>query len=111
MLDQVGRPSTGRPSTELLSGWEVRGELVCLMCARTIGSAQGRRDVRFTPTSVRLRQPEHADAVRRMRCPHCSGRLWLQDPEDVYVDRRPLSAEDLRPRRGRPPKVRVAQAS
>ena len=93
---------------ELLSGWEVRGELACLLCARSVGSAQGPRDRKFTPASIRVRAPEHAEAVSQMRCPYCSGRLWLQDTEDIYVDRRPLSAEDLRPRRGRPPKIAKA---
>ena len=72
MLDQVGRPSGERPSAELLRGWEVRVDLVCLMYGRSIGSAQGRRDVRFTPTSVRLRPPAHAGPFRTMRCRSCS---------------------------------------
>jgi hypothetical protein len=93
---------------EALCGWEVRGDLACLLCNRTIANVQGPRDRRFTPTSVKVRAPEHLDAIRRMRCPYCAGRLWLQDTEDIYVDRRPLSAEDLRPRRGRPPKVKQA---
>ena len=95
MLDQA----------EVLCGWEVRGDLVCLLCNRAVASVQGPRDRRLTARSVRLQAPEHLDSIRRMRCPHCAGRLWLQDTEDVYVDRRPLSAEELRPRRGRPPKV------
>ncbi len=91
-----------------LSGWEVRGDLACILCARTIGSAQGPRNQKFTPRLLRTFRPEHAEAIQRMRCPHCAGRLWLTETEDVYVDRRPLSAEDLRPRRGRPPKVAKA---
>ena len=90
---------------EPLSGLEIRGDLACLLCSRTVASARGPRDRRFVPTSIRVQAPEHAEAVRRMRCPFCSGRLWLQDAEEVFVDRRPLSADDLRPRRGRPPKV------
>ena len=90
---------------EILSGWELRGDLACLLCNRTVGHVQGPRDRRLTPASVRIRAPEHIDSIRQMRCPYCAGRLWLQDMEDVYVDRRPLSDEDLRPRRGRPPKV------
>ena len=96
--------------TALSSGWEVRGDLVCLLCARTVASVQGPRDRRLARSSVRLQMPEHADSIRRMRCPYCAGRLWLQDTEDVFVDRRPLSGEDLRPRRGRPPKA-AAQAT
>ena len=95
MLDQA----------KALCGWEVRGDLACLLCNRTVAHVQGPRERRFSPTSVRVQAREHLDSIRKMRCPHCAGRLWLQDTEDVYVDRRPLSAEDLRPRRGRPPKV------
>jgi hypothetical protein len=91
-----------------LSGWEVRGDLACLLCSRTVATAQGPRARKFVPTSVRVIRPEHASAVQEMRCPFCAGRLWLQDTEEIFVDRRPLSAEELRPRRGRPPKVRPA---
>ena len=94
---------------EALCGWEVRGDLACLLCNRTIAEVRWPRGRRFTPTSVKARAPEHLDAIRRMRCPYCAGRLLVQDTEDVYVDRRPLSAEDLRPRRGRP--TRVSRAS
>ena len=96
-------------TTGPLSGWEVRGDLACLLCSRTVASAQGPRDRKFMPTKVKLLKPEHAAAVQQMRCPYCAGRLWLQDTEDVYVDRRPLTAEELRPRRGRPPKKRPEQ--
>ncbi len=95
MLDQAEYPS----------GWEIRGDLVCLLCARSVASAQGPADQRFAPSTIRVRLPEYTESVRRMRCPFCAGRLWLQDTEDVYVDRRPLDAQDLRPRRGRPPKL------
>jgi DNA-directed RNA polymerase subunit RPC12/RpoP len=91
-----------------LSGWEVRGDLACLLCSRIVASAQGPRAKKFIPASVRVLRAEHASAVQQMRCPYCSGRLWLQDTEEIFVDRRPLSAEELRPRRGRPPKVRPA---
>ncbi len=96
-------------TTGPLSGWEVRGDLACLLCSRTVASAQGPRDRKFVPTQVKVQNPEHAASVRQMRCPFCTGRLWLQDTEEIYVDRRPLSAEDLRPRRGRPPKKRPEQ--
>ena len=96
-------------STGQLSGWEVRGDLACLLCSRTVASAQAPRDRKFVPTSVKEQNPAHAEAVKQMRCPFCTGRLWLQDTEDIYVDRRPLTAEELRPRRGRPPKKRPEQ--
>ena len=87
---------------------EVRGELTCLLCTRTVAQVQGPRTQRFTPTSIRVRAREHMDAIRRMRCPYCAGRLWLQNVEDIYVERLPLEPEDFRPRRGRPPKVAKA---
>ena len=91
-----------------LRGWEVRGDLACLLCSRTIASVQGPPAAKFNATSIRVIRPEHASAVQQMRCPYCSGRLLLQNTEEIFVDRRPLSAEELRPRRGRPPKVRPA---
>ena len=92
----------------LLRGWEVRGDLACLLCSRTVASVQGPKAPTFTATSIRVTRPEHASAVQQMRCPHCSGRLMLRDTEEIFVDRRTLSAEEFRPRRGRPPKVRPA---
>ena len=88
-------------------GWELRGDLVCVLCGRTAARAQGPRAQRFTATAIRIQAPEHAETVRRMRCPHCAGALSLQNLEEVYVDRRPLTADEMRPRRGRPPKVRA----
>ena len=85
-------------------GWEVRASLVCTLCARMAGSARGPDAQPLTLTSVRLVDASHADAVRRLRCPYCSGRLWLQDREEVRSDHHGLSADDLRPRRGRPRK-------
>ena len=83
-------------------GWEVRANLVCTLCARTVGSVRGSGARPMTLTSVRVLDASHADAVRRLRCPYCSGRLWLQDCEEVRSDHHGLSAADLRPRRGRP---------
>ena len=87
------------------SGWEVRANLVCTLCARTVGSARGPDARPLTLTSVRLLDPSHAEAVRRLRCPYCSGRLWLQDHEEIRSVHHGLSADDLRPRRGRPRKA------
>jgi DNA-directed RNA polymerase subunit RPC12/RpoP len=86
-------------------GWEVRVNLVCTLCARTVGRARGPNARPVTLTSVRVLDASHAEAVRRLRCPYCLGRLWLQDREVIYVDRPALSGEDLRTRRGRPQKV------
>ena len=86
------------------SGWEVRANLVCTLCARTVGTARGPNTQPVKLTSVRLIDASHAEAVRRLRCPYCSGRLWFQDREDVRSGHHGLSADDLRPRRGRPRK-------
>lgn len=87
---------------------DVRGELACLLCARTVARVQAPRDRRFMLNSIRVHAREHIAAIRRMRCPHCAGRLWLQETEVVYVERRPLEPGDLRRRAGRPPKVAEA---
>ena len=87
------------------SGWEVRANLVCTLCARTVGTARGPNAQPVTMTSVHLVDASHAEAVQRLRCPYCSGRLWLQDLEEIYVVRLALTGEDLRPRRGRPRKA------
>jgi DNA-directed RNA polymerase subunit RPC12/RpoP len=87
------------------SGWEVRANLVCTLCARPVGTARGPSAWPVRMTSVRVMDASHAEAVRRLRCPYCSGRLWLQDCEEIRSDDHGLSADDLRPRRGRPRKV------
>jgi hypothetical protein len=90
---------------DLGRGRGTRADLVCVLCARTVGRVQGPNIRPLTSMSLRVRDPGHADAVRRLRCPYCLGRLWLQNTEEVYVDRRPLTSEELRPRRGRPSKM------
>jgi hypothetical protein len=87
------------------SGWEVRANLVCTLCARTVGTARGSTARPMTVTSVRLLEASHAEAVRRLRCPYCSGRLWLHDHEEIRSSDHDLRADDLRPRRGRPRKA------
>jgi len=66
-------------------GWEVRLDLECVLCTRTVATAQGPAGQPFVPTSIRVRRPEHVEAVQQRRCPYCSGGLWLQNREDVYV--------------------------
>jgi DNA-directed RNA polymerase subunit RPC12/RpoP len=82
-------------------GREIRADLVCVLCARTVGRVHGPNVPAQRSMSLRVPDSGQADAVRRLRCPHCSGRLWLQNIEEVHVDRRPLSSEDLHPHRGR----------
>jgi hypothetical protein len=82
-------------------GREIRADLVCTHCTRSAGWVQGPNVRQVTSMSLRAQDPEYTDAVLRLRCPHCSGRLWLQNVEEVHADQRPLTAEELRPRHGR----------
>jgi len=91
----IREPSVSR------KGWMTRANLVCTLCARAVARVE-RNATQPLLTSIRLQDASHAEAVRRRRCPHCSGRLWLQDHEEIYAERLALSEEDLRPRRGRP---------
>jgi hypothetical protein len=86
-------------------GRDIRADLVCVLCARTAGSVEGSSFRSLTPISLHVQDPRHVEAVRCLRCPYCSGRLWLQNSEEIHVDRRPLTPEQLRPHRGRPRKV------
>ena len=86
---------------DLQHGRDIRADLVCVLCSRTVGRIQGPSLRSQMPISLHLQDPGHADAVRRLRCPYCSGRLWLQNREEIHVDRRQLTHEELRPRGGR----------
>lgn len=96
---------TMRDRADPPSGRDIRGDLVCTQCARVAGTVQG-ANVRLTKTvALRVQDPRHADAVRHLRCPDCSGRLWLQNSEEVPIDPLGFDREALRPNRGRPPKT------
>jgi len=96
---------TMRDHTDPPVGRDIRGDLICTQCARVAGTVQG-ANVRLTKTvALRVHDPRHADAVRRLRCPDCSGRLWLQNSEEVPVNPLDFDREALRPNRGRPPKT------
>jgi hypothetical protein len=84
---------------------EIRADLVCVLCARAVGHVQGPNVHPLTALSLRVQDPRHVDAVRSMRCPYCAGRLWVQNVEAVRDVELPLTDEELRPRRGRPPKI------
>ena len=90
---------------DLEHGREVRADLVCVLCSRTVGRVQGPNLRSLTTMSLRVQEPRHVDAVRRLRCPYCSGRLWLQNSEEIRANWRPLTSAELRPRRGRPRKI------
>ena len=86
-------------------GRDVQGDLVCTQCARVAGSVQGPNNRRSRTVVLRVQDPLHAAAVRRLCCPHCSGRLWLQNSAEVPMDPLAFDREALRPRRGRPLKI------
>ena len=101
-------PSSGGAMSERLqrrSGREVRANLVCILCARTVGRACGPVGCPLTLTSIRVLDASSTDLVRRLRCPYCLGRVWLQDREEIYVEQYALDDADFNPRRGRPRKV------
>lgn len=80
---------------------EVRAQLVCLHCSRTIGHGvveHGR------VASLVTTDPEHGEFARRFRCPWCAGRLWFEAPE-THVVLLPLPAGEIHTKRGRPPKT------
>ena len=90
---------------ELGRDLEIRADLVCVLCTRAVGHVQGPNVHPLTGLSLRVPDPRHVDAVRRLRCPYCAGRLWLQHIEAVRDVEIPLTGEELRPRRGRPPRI------
>ena len=92
MLDRPAGPSA----------WQMQGELVCMLCARTAADVEGPRDRRLGANVLRPRALQHAESVRRLRCPHCAGRLWFRPSGDVLVDQHPLAEEDLHSPCGRP---------
>jgi len=79
-----------------------------MLCGRRCGTAK--RDARDAPLLFRHQEGAEWQAVRgvgRMRCPSCSGSLFL----DEFEERREFTAaafeEEVdpdRPRRGRPPR-------
>jgi hypothetical protein len=84
-----------------LTGRDVQGDLVCTQCARVAGSAQGPNTRQEKTVTLRVQDPRHAEAVRQLRCPYCSGRLWLQNSAEVPIDPLAFDREALRPRAGR----------
>ena len=87
---------------------DVRGDLVCTQCARVAGTVQGANVRGVKVVALRVQDPLHAAAVRRLSCPDCAGRLWLQNREDVPLDPLRFDREALRPQRGgRPAVLRV----
>ena len=88
-----------------LIGRDVQGDLVCTQCARVAGSVQGQNTRHPRTVVLRVTDPVHTAVVRRLRCPHCSGRLWLQNSAEIPLDPLAFDREALQPKRGRPPKM------
>jgi hypothetical protein len=84
-----------------LANREVRGDLVCTQCARVAGTVQGPNNRLTKTVALHVQDPRHAEAVHALRCPYCSGRLWLQNSEEAPVNPLQFNPEALRPHRGR----------
>jgi hypothetical protein len=84
---------------------DIRGDLICTQCARVAGHIQGPSTRRRDTVTFQVEDPSHADMVRRLCCPHCGGRLWLQNSAEVPIDPLAFDPAALRPRRGRPLKT------
>ncbi len=101
--------STIADALHLLSDHHVRGDLVCTQCARVAGTAEGTNTRQAKSIKLHVEDPSHADSVRRLCCPHCSGRLWLQNSENVRDNWHALGHDALRPNLGRRPKTPSAR--
>lgn len=93
-------------SATLSTDRNIRGDLVCTQCARVAGTVQGANVKGAKLVALRVQDPQHAEAVRLLRCPDCAGRLWLQNREEVPLDPLRYDREALRSQRGRPPAAR-----
>ena len=94
------------PDTAALSSErDIRGDLICTQCARVAGTVQGANARGAKVVVLRVQDPLHAAAVRRLSCPDCAGRLWLQNREEVPFDPLQFDREALRPQRGGRPTV------
>jgi hypothetical protein len=96
-------PGYGAPTERAL-----RGDLVCVLCTRTVARVEGTWGRRFVPRKLWVRDGEHGEVVRRLRCPHCGGNLALDNQQEIYIAPAVLDAEreqaQMPARRGRPPK-------
>ena len=79
-------------------------ELRCMQCSRSAATA------RLWPGGLHLtpQNPEHAESVRRRRCPWCLGNLLVVDTqtEEIAVKRR-FTPDELVVRPGRPRKAQT----
>jgi hypothetical protein len=96
---------TMRDRADPPAGRDICGDLVCTPCARVAGHVRGPNTRQARTVTLCVQDPGHAEAVRRLRCPHCAGRLWLQNGAEVPIDPLAFDREALRPRPGRPQKV------
>src|SRR4051812_42558503 len=92
----VLKKSTIADALDGLGSHRVRGDLVCTQCGRVAGTVEGSNDPRATSITIRVQDPHHADAARRLCCPFCSARLWLQNSAAVRDEWHALDTEALR---------------
>jgi hypothetical protein len=104
-MRKVTIKSTMADALQQLSDHHVRGDLVCTQCARVAGTAEGSSDRQATSITIRVDDPSHVVAVKRLGCPRCSGRLWLQNSENVRNNWHALGNDAVRPYSGRHPKT------
>lgn len=87
---------------------KLRAELKCYLCGRVAGELEGQagqapRFDRYTPAPDLPASAENRS--RPSRCPRCSGGLFVDEVEQVYlISNRPLKPE----KRGRKPRKRPA---
>ena len=81
-------PGYGAPNER-----ELRGDLVCVLCARTAARVEGTWGARFVPRKLWVRDVEHGPVVRRLRRPHCCGNLALDNQQEISIAPAVLGAE------------------
>lgn len=75
---------------------DTKAVLSCMLCSRVIGHATGTQ--RRVDALIRA-------AKRQLACPYCGGALLVSDIEQcLVIDCRPLTEEEMTPKRGRPAK-------
>jgi hypothetical protein len=82
-----------RDRTDPPVGRDMCGDVICTQCARVAGHIQGPNTRRWDTVTLQVGGPSHADTVRRLCCPHCAGRLWLQNSSEVPIDPLAFDAE------------------
>lgn len=64
----------------MIAAAPLQAQLSCFLCARTVATILGSL---VTVDAVRITRPEYADAIRRMQCPFCAGRLVVTEVDNA----------------------------